>query len=308
MDVLTVGLVAGVFYATKSVFRLVGWYTKNGPEDKVLRRRLLKTSREVRGMRPSTVVRRAVARFQRRWEQSFPWTWRGVCRFAALSLALNAGASVAYSISPMSMFWKPAFPYPASHTAMFLAYVLSYSTLGLFLDLLSKAVSSWILRHALRGDSLRRLMAGVAADLVLLGLVMSLNLVLSYTAAAFTVGWREMGVRSWSDIAEAPAFVWYDIAGSLLVVAQVALVMPFTRPAFGLPHLVGAGLQTVLYAIFTFLVLAVRLAPAGTSRVFAKVIRRIADEDQPVFSQLGNVCGGVAGLLTLVVRLLTPGA
>jgi hypothetical protein len=298
-----------VFLAFGMVLHGIGWLTRDLDEDMRIRQGLDKLLDRLDKIPLRDLAHRFLARFQNRWESTFGKTRHGIARFVALSFALNviAGASlIALSkqtqlilvLAPdeleRRMLWRE------SSFSLTLTLALSAAVAGLAVDLLAKSASSGLLRFALGGKHVGRLIVACLLDVVVL-------------LVAYVISWALGGAIGYlldptSSFSRAELLRMFVLPVHALA---AALFHPLLNsPFFPTPsaqlaiailiQIVGASFQTAVYLTLGCCALAARLCPRPIQRILARCILQITTDKKPVFSQLA---GGAASISVILAAL-----
>lgn len=274
MDVILRALFA--FAGVKFVFAAIGWYTRDA-EDQAIRGRLDALFDRIDAIRAGDLAHRFLSRFVIRWGATFSGK-RGAARFIGMSFCANFLAlGLGFLFGSNDIYGDPLpEPRPLPEIEDW-AFVAKYGLVGLVPDVISGGLSLWLIKFALRRPRIHRILAVCILDALLLSLAASINIFLIYRI--------NFGATS--------------LRGLLWDTRQVFHNMPELWLIFA-----TASVQTLLYLILGFCVALARLCPRRLQSLFARTVYNISVADKPVFSQLGDMCGALAAMLTAIGAIL----
>ena len=285
----------------KTFFGLLGWYSTIG-SDAVYRKRLDGLWVRLQDESFFDVAHRTLVHLVNRVRLTFSSRLRAAFLLIIVAFGINlgslplaaealgAGSDEGFEYGRIFLRW---FDTAAGRNGTLTAVlgVVALAILGAAFDLLSAFVTWWLLKRAALAQRLGTIFLHLVADFALAALAMTWSLVIVLSAAAYLLG--DFWYIAAKVISEPNSVFQIDEAREMIPWLGFSAVMGMS-----------ACFPTAIHLSLGVATTAAYFTPNRVQRVVHRIVFLVTTDSKPVLSQLGNVAGAIAGLLTAVAGAL----
>ena len=272
--IIVLGVSLGIFTIIKSFFGILGWYTKDF-QDVMYRNRLDNLWTLLNKKSLYNIAHNFLKVLVQRIEKTIIPNKLGVIIiFFSLNYSLFWFASIGVDNSDfigknMGIHNSNKFmDSEAQAAAIFIGFV------GLILDYLSLLITMWLIKNAANSHTIKGISLHIFLDIIIA--TMS---ALVFVSVALVIDGNYLPFQDY-------------FKEQKLLIFSMTLGITSTIPS-------------TVYFIIAIILILIWVIPKKVQMIISNIIYRLTTDDKPVLTQLGNILGGLAGIVGGSIALLT---